>query len=100
MVRRRRLPHRESEHGTYFVTFRLADSLPEEALRRFLFERNDILAAAKQMKRDLSLTERARLKKLFSEHIQKYLDAGAGECLLARPGIAARAAATTYSRGA
>ena len=29
---RGRLPHWEEDHGVYFVTFRLADSLPKSAL--------------------------------------------------------------------
>ena len=33
-VRRRNLPHWETEEGTYFVTFRLADSLPIDVARR------------------------------------------------------------------
>jgi hypothetical protein len=66
----------------------LADSLPQQALQAFLFERNDILATARQMKRHLSLTERSRLRELFSQHIEKHLDVGAGRCQLARPAIA------------
>jgi len=87
-VRKRRLPHWEASHATYFVTFRLADSLPQETLRTFLFERGDIVATTKQMNRELSPSERARLTKLFSERIEGCLDAGIGECVLAEPDAA------------
>lgn len=85
---RGRLPHWEMDRGVYFVTFRLFDSLPQSALRVFEDERENIVATAKQLRRELSASERARLKKLFSERIETYLDAGAGACYLARPEIA------------
>ena len=85
---RGRLPHRELDAGLYFVTFRLADSLPAPVLERFHSERQSILATAAQMGRELSADERQRLAKLFSAKIECHLDAGAGSCLLARPQIA------------
>jgi putative transposase len=36
---RRRLPHIQPEGATFFVTFRLAGSLPDEAIKRLLEER-------------------------------------------------------------
>ncbi|HTC63782.1 MAG TPA: hypothetical protein VK709_13135, partial [Candidatus Saccharimonadales bacterium] len=52
------LPHWESATATYFVTFRLADSLPQKALQKILFARKDIPATAAQMGRALSDVER------------------------------------------
>ena len=75
-------PHWESPVATYFVTFRLADSLSHEELQRILFSRKDIPATAKQMARGITEAEQKRLSKLRAPSIEKYLDAGAGACFL------------------
>ncbi len=84
---RGKLPHWEEEYAIYFVTFRLADSLPKSVLRAFEFERKNILAIAQQMGRQLSLQEGKRLEELFSDQIQTKLDAGTGHCFLAKPAV-------------
>ena len=85
---RGRLPHWEAERGTYFVTFRLADSLPQPVRESFEFERQDIIKTAQQQGRELTSAERKRLDQLFSERIDQHLDRGAGACHLARPEVA------------
>ena len=40
------LPHLKREGATYFVTFRLADSLPRELLARHAAQLAEILASA------------------------------------------------------
>ena len=85
---RGRLPHWESEGATYFVTFRLGDSLPESVLVSYQFERDDILKTAQQQGREISPAERKRLDDLFSERVETYLDAGQGTCHLAQPPVA------------
>ncbi len=60
------LPHLKAEGGIYFVTFRLADSLPQSVLN----EMKHILPEAR------------------SKQIETYLDAGHGECVLRNPEIA------------
>ncbi len=60
------LPHVKADGATYFVTFRLADSLPAEVLESWA---------------DAPEDERAR-------NTERYLDQGAGACLLARPELA------------
>ncbi|MBI5329988.1 MAG: transposase [Betaproteobacteria bacterium] len=60
------LPHLKAEGGIYFVTFRLADSLPAEALARL---------------ESLPVEQR-------SEKVNSLLDQGSGVCWLARPEIA------------
>jgi len=85
---RGRLPHWELDAGVYFVTFRLADSLPAQVLAQFRSERQSILATAAQHGRELSADEKQRIAKLFSSKIERHLDAGAGSCVLARPPIA------------
>lgn len=60
------LPHLKAEGGIYFVTFRLADSLPQSALD--------------ELERSAPGTR--------SKQIETYLDAGHGECCLRKPEIA------------
>ncbi len=60
------LPHLKAEGGIYFVTFRLADSLPAVTLTQWD-----------------SLPEKEKNKE-----IENWLDAGHGECLLGDPDIA------------
>ena len=86
---RGRLPHWESESACYFVTFRLADSLPNSALQGFLAERRAIVATAAQLGRELSNDERKKLAVLFGAKIERYLHIGRGECLLKRDDCAA-----------
>jgi len=85
---RKRLPHWEAAGGTYFVTFRLFDSLAQIKLRSILAERDDIVATAKQMRREISAHEAKRLRKLTAKRVEKFLDAGGGSCYLSRPGVA------------
>jgi hypothetical protein len=48
------LPHLKKEGGSYFVTFRLAGTLPGNELRRFRQEREQILEHALAAKRPLT----------------------------------------------
>ena len=85
---RGRLPHWEADEGTYFVTFRLHDSLPTKVLQAFEAQRQDIRATAKAMGRELTEAERCKLARLFSANIQRYLNAGTGSCYMKDPRIA------------
>ncbi|HEY1924674.1 MAG TPA: transposase [Candidatus Acidoferrum sp.] len=86
---RGKLPHWEAEPAIYFVTFRLADSLPRSVLQEFEAERQNILTAAKQVGRAaLSPSDEKRLEELLSEKIQGKLDAGTGKSFLRDPQIA------------
>ncbi|MBA3913933.1 MAG: transposase [Acidobacteriales bacterium] len=78
------LPHWERDLGTYFVTFRLFDSLPAEILAKMKSEGESLLANARQLGRELTASEHHHLASL-PEH---YLDAGSGACWLNRPEIA------------
>lgn len=82
------LPHWEREYGTYFVTFRLADSLPKPILESYVTERQKILQVAEQQGRELTRLERIRVSELFSKRIDSHLDSGTGACPLAKPAIA------------
>lgn len=82
------LPHWEAATATCFVTFRFADSLPQEVLRRIMFARKDIPLTVVQMDREISVTEQNRLMKLHARRIERYLDAGVGTCFLRNATIA------------
>ncbi|MBK8205659.1 MAG: transposase [Planctomycetes bacterium] len=77
---RGRLPHWEKDCGFYFVTWRLADSLPVSVREQIEAEREDIVRTARQLNRELSDGEKDRLAALHTEKIEAYLNAGHGEC--------------------
>jgi REP element-mobilizing transposase RayT len=78
------LPHWRQEFATYFVTFRTADSLPQEKLRRWESERDEWLRSHPE---PLTPDQELNYQRLFSERLQRWLDAGYGECLMARPDV-------------
>ena len=80
--RRGKLPHWEIKGGRYFVTVRLADSLPAA-----------IVARLQEIHRTLSAVESAStqfiaLQRQYFQTMEQHLDAGTGACLL-RDSIAA-----------
>ena len=79
---RGRLPHWERKNGTYFVTWRLADSLPAEARNSIRQERDSIVKEAEQERRELSDDEKLQLERLHTEKIEEWLNAGHGACHL------------------
>ena len=82
------LPHLKREGGAYFVTFRLAGTLPAELIQQLKRERELILQQALIAKRPLSWHEQEELFRWYSSRVDTYLDAGHGECFLGRPEIA------------
>jgi REP element-mobilizing transposase RayT len=72
----RRLPHWELEGAVYFLTFRLADSLPARALVEWEAE----LSASKRPATEIA---RERFRRM-----ERALDAGRGSCALAHSEIA------------
>lgn len=85
---RGRLPHWEKEDGIYFVTFRLADSLPQNVLDQLKFERTEAEKILKTLDRELSISEKQKLDWLFSEKVDEYLDMNYGNCFMRNPAIA------------
>ncbi len=85
---RGRLPHWEKDSATYFITFRLHDSLPRSVLEQIEFERKNIVKTAAQLGRDLSADERERMARLSTARVERYLDAGAGACHLRKSAVA------------
>lgn len=72
---RGRLPHWSADSATYFVTFRLADSLPQAAIGQL-----QRVALSK-------LTKLGESRRAFAT-LERYLDAGSGEVLLNREPLA------------
>ena len=89
---RGRLPHWKKEDGIYFVTFRLADSIPKHVLDSIKAEKESTLKVLENLNRKLSISEEKKIEALFSEKIQEYLDNGHGACILKRAEIAEIAA--------
>lgn len=80
---RRNLPHWSQQGRLYFVTWRLADSLPQHVLKRIEADRRMWL----REHGDTPLAEMTPLVKrewyrLFHHRVQKWLDAGHGACVL------------------
>ncbi len=82
------LPHWTRDSAVYAITFRLADSLPQKVLEGWRTERDSITDAARQQNRPLTAQESRRRGELHSLKVQKYLDAGHGECLLRQEAVA------------
>jgi REP element-mobilizing transposase RayT len=82
------LPHWRMDGATYAVTFRLADSLPAEVLRRWGAEREHTVQQAEAMGRPLTASEIRRLQELHSQRVDEWLDRGHGSCALRDPRIA------------
>lgn len=81
-IYQRHLPHWRQEGATYFVTCRLSDSLPRQRLR----ELAGIQAQWQQQAGEQSSDEqREQLARTLMERIERWLDLGAGSCLLATP---------------
>ncbi len=74
------LPHWRQEGVTYFVTFRTADSLPQEKLKLWQSEKETWLAAHPEPHDEET---RREFYELFPERLQRWLDNGYGECPLA-----------------
>ena len=79
------LPHWTLDGAIYHSVFRLADALPAAVIARYRRERAALLVEAGEHP---SCDTHDRLRQLFSERIERLLDAGQGACWLAQPKIA------------
>jgi REP element-mobilizing transposase RayT len=82
------LPHLKREGSSYFITFRLADSLPREAILRLKHEREALVQNARIGKRPLTWREEQQLFVWYSDKVESLLDAGAGACWLRKSELA------------
>jgi len=82
------LPHWTCDRAIYHVSFRLADSVPEAKRREWLAERQAIEDNARRQQRELTEAEEEKIRYLYSERIEAFLDAGHGACHLHNPAVA------------
>jgi valyl-tRNA synthetase len=85
-VTRRRLPHWQQASATYFVTFRLADSIPADKLAYIEEERDRWLAWHPE---PWTEEQKREYYARFCVPIEQWLDTGYGSCVLAEPEAAA-----------
>ena len=78
------LPHWRQDGVTYFVTFRLADSLPAELLVQW---REEVELWCLQHPEPHDRLTRADFYERFPARFQQWLDAGSGSCVLAIPEV-------------
>jgi len=81
---RRHLPHWQLDGAVYWVTFRLADSVPQALLREWQAKRAEWLDAYPQPWDAEVLDE---YNKLFGDKFEKWLDDGMGSRALARADV-------------
>lgn len=76
-----KLPHWQQPGATYFITFRLGDSVPESLRPRWQTEREAfLLEHPKPWTIDIEIEYHQR----FSKRMDEWLDAGHGSCVLRR----------------
>jgi REP element-mobilizing transposase RayT len=74
----RHLPHWRQDGATYFVTFRLGDSLPQEKLRLLKRMRSEWERTHPPPRSERDWEEYARE---YTTQVERWLDEGYGECL-------------------
>lgn len=77
-----KLPHWQQPGATYFITFRLSDSIPAELRNRWQAERDQWLL---HNPKPWSAEVEAEYHLRFSQQIDQWLDTGLGSCLLRDP---------------
>ena len=82
MVYKRNLPHWRQTNATYFVTFRLNDSIPAHLLRELKARREDWERENPEPRTPSQLEE---LSQLLTRKQERWLDQGHGSCLLEVP---------------
>ncbi len=80
-----RLPHWEQAGASFFLTFRLADSLPGHLVKKIETEKATWLARHPE---PWDPRTEAEYHRLYSAAIDRLLDAGHGHCLLSQEGHA------------
>ena len=80
-VHERNLPHWAQDHTLVFITFRLADALPQEVVLKWQDERAEWLRTHPL---PWTAAVEAEYMQEFPARFEKWLDAGNGSCVLAR----------------
>jgi hypothetical protein len=81
----RHLPHWRQDGATYFITFRLQDSLPQTKLDELDRFRQEWERRHPPPRTDGVLERMARA---IAERVERWLDQGLGSCVLRRPHLA------------
>jgi REP element-mobilizing transposase RayT len=81
IIHKKKLPHWFQEDVWYFVTFRLADSIPEEKKEEIRKERENWEKQNKN-KKEFTKQDWITYNKLFHENTEKLLNSGFGKCLM------------------
>ena len=81
--RSRHLPHWQLDGGFYYVTWRLADALPQSKLQAWMDEKRQWL---KEHPPPWTRETYVDYKQRFPTRIDAWLDAGYGSCVLRTPG--------------
>ena len=84
-IHERNLPHWQQDAKCYFVTWRLADSLPADLIRSWQLEAEAWRSGRPQPLNEADLAE---YHHLFSDRIENELDAGRGDCIFREPAVA------------
>ncbi len=82
------LPHVKVLGATYFVTFRLADSLPKDVLQKLVHEAEEKAQAANQVALANGETAGFTLEDFITDKVEAYLDTSHGKCWLKNPEVA------------
>ena len=86
------MPHWELTGATYFVTFRLHDSLPKHVIHRLLIARNSMTRAITNDLRAPTVIEQQQIRREFAQSLDRELDQSTGACWFRRPQLAEIAA--------
>ncbi|PYM09814.1 MAG: carbamoyl phosphate synthase large subunit [Verrucomicrobia bacterium] len=86
---RRRLPHWEQQGATYFITFRLADAVPQKLLRQW---KEELETWRKFHPEPWDASTKYEYQKRFRDAREEWLDQGHGGCILRHSQIAATVA--------
>ncbi len=84
-IHRGNLPHWQQPGKMYFVTWRLADSLPQAKLDAW---RNELDVWLASHPKPWNSEQLAEYHALADERIETWLEAGEGECILRKPEVA------------
>ncbi|MCB1122595.1 MAG: transposase [Verrucomicrobiae bacterium] len=83
-IKERHLPHWRQDGVGYFVTFRLADSIPQAKLASWKLEKESFL---QRYPKPWSWKEEVEYHRWFTNQIESYLDRGMGSCLFCKKEI-------------
>jgi len=80
--KRNRLPHWDSEHAIYFITWCLVDAIPADVLMRFRAERDAEHDRILRLRGSVTIPEKKIMDAALTEALERFLDQHNGECIL------------------